>query len=604
MRFKQPIILVVLLTTSLLILSIPFWIFDLNNNTPIVLRCDLNTSVENLIEEFKQEGKNFTVPEFLHLYGEVTKFHFDNRNSSDYNDLIPYIVYNSTFYDLTPNSVIMIYYTCINNTKEQVMFLVEMDELYPEFYSFRKNRMENIKYSQNLAIRVRLYFHILLVNCSAQVVFATIIAITYLILWERHSLHGHLQLCYVLLEAIHRTGRLIYLAYFVEDKGAGNKYIYNANYLESCAKFDTFAEYIQISKLFWLTILVFDLWKTFGRGIVLLGKRKSKFVKYFAFAVLSPAVYTCAGLILQAWVWGYDCFYLLERRNETAFQIWRNTPSIFLFVCNLFFVISCYRKSKVMQKEGEFAQRNVTSRTDSSSRTRYSQVVAQVSPDGVLKSKYNTDCQMQSVILPYREGVMYTFGDKFISREAQGEFVFVDLKRSQWNWSPDSMFQIGCEDGDFFVKPGEGNMVIKNGVILNKTARPWLHFGDELGFMKYRNDISGGLAMFSFQERKYTTNWDKNGRNSAESGPENGAGLNFTPGKNQLIFSHILSHLSLGNLKNARLVCKQWDEQVSPLVRKKSIIRFSNYCTTPSMRFSWVSHPGPIGRLTVHSPSQ
>ncbi|OXA49881.1 hypothetical protein Fcan01_15939 [Folsomia candida] len=172
MRFKQPIILVVLLTTSLLILSIPFWIFDLNNNTPIVLRCDLNTSVENLIEEFKQEGKNFTVPEFLHLYGEVTKFHFDNRNSSDYNDLIPYIVYNSTFYDLTPNSVIMIYYTCINNTKEQ-----------------------------------------------------------------RHSLHGHLQLCYVLLEAIHRTGRLIYLAYFVEDKGAGNKYIYNANYLESCAKF-------------------------------------------------------------------------------------------------------------------------------------------------------------------------------------------------------------------------------------------------------------------------------------------------------------------------------------------------------------------------------
>ncbi|OXA49277.1 hypothetical protein Fcan01_15940 [Folsomia candida] len=189
----------------------------------------------------------------------------------------------------------------------------------------------------------------------------------------------------------------------------------------------------------------------------------------------------------------------------------------------------------------------------------------------------------------------YTFGDKFISREAQGEFVFVDLKRSQWNWSPDSMFQIGCEDGDFFVKPGEGNMVIKNGVILNKTARPWLHFGDELGFMKYRNDISGGLAMFSFQERKYTTNWDKNGRNSAESGPENGAGLNFTPGKNQLIFSHILSHLSLGNLKNARLVCKQWDEQVSPLVRKKSIIRFSNYCTTPSMRFSWYS----VGQMST-----
>ncbi|OXA40366.1 hypothetical protein Fcan01_24830 [Folsomia candida] len=283
MQFKQPLILVVLLTSSFLILSIPFWIFDLNNDTSIVPRCDLNPSVENITEEVKKRnGQNFTYPDLLQLYGEITKY-FDNRNFSDYNDLIPYIVYNSTFYDLMQFTEMMIYYTCINNTKEQLMFLVKMDELYPEFYSYWKSKGE--KYN------------------DPKSVFAIMIATTYLLLWERHSLHGYLQLCYVLVEAVHRTGRLIYVAYFANDKGLGNQYIYSAKYLTRCAKFDTFFGYIHTSRQLWLTILVFDLWKTFGRRISLPGNRKLKFVKYFGFAVLSPAVYICAGLILQVSVW-------------------------------------------------------------------------------------------------------------------------------------------------------------------------------------------------------------------------------------------------------------------------------------------------------------
>ncbi|OXA49443.1 hypothetical protein Fcan01_15618 [Folsomia candida] len=375
MELKQPLILVLLLTSSFLILSLSFWIFDLNNNIPIVLRCDMNDLVEKETEKSNQTGENFDYPEFFRVDGRITKFFNqtgNNANFSNFNELIPYLVYNATFYNVTPTIAILFYYECINNTKEKIIFTTEMDELYPEFYATRRNIVESkggdeVKYFRDEEKRDIFYFRLLLLNSSAQLVFGTLIAITYLLLWERHSLHGHLQLCYVLSEAVYRTGKLIYLAIFLNGIRS-TQFSYNRKYLQNCAKFDTFSAYNYNAKLLWLTLLVYDLWKTFGNGIVLPGSRKSKFVKHFAFAILSPAVYTCAGLILQTTVWGYDCSMLLYRRNKMVSQILGNAPSIILFACNLFFVISCYRKSKMMQKEGEFAQRNVTSRTDSSSR--------------------------------------------------------------------------------------------------------------------------------------------------------------------------------------------------------------------------------------------
>ncbi|XP_021958600.2 uncharacterized protein LOC110854473 [Folsomia candida] len=229
--------------------------------------------------------------------------------------------------------------------------------------------------------------------------------------------------------------------------------------------------------------------------------------------------------------------------------------------------------------------------------------------DAVVKPKYNTDCEMWSVILPCREGYKYTIGDKFILRGAQGEFVFLNLKPVKWNWSPTSLVEIYCESGRYFIKPGEGNLVMKNGVILDTTARRLLCFGAELGFAKYRNDISGGLAMFTFEKREYATNWDQSRimrQNSGGSGLENSAGLNFNPGQNQVIFSHILSFLSMGNLLNARLVCKQWGDQVTPIVRKKSIINFASWMITPSLRFTRYVHEmknvAPWPNWQIHCP--
>ncbi|OXA49273.1 uncharacterized protein LOC118436832 [Folsomia candida] len=236
--------------------------------------------------------------------------------------------------------------------------------------------------------------------------------------------------------------------------------------------------------------------------------------------------------------------------------------------------------------------------------------MAKTPSDGVLKPKYNTDCEMRSVILPYREGVKYTFGDEFISREEQGEFVFLNVKPIKWNWSPTSLVEISCEAGKYLVKSGEVNIVIKNGVILDVLAYSgtWLNFGDELQFTKYHDDISGGLAMFTFQKRECATNWDTTvGQNSIGSGvEENSSGLNFNPGLNQVIFSHIVSHLSLGNLLSVRLVCKQWDKHVAPLVRKKCVINFRNSSTTPSLKFSRYVHEmkgvAPFPNWTINCP--
>ncbi|XP_035702352.1 uncharacterized protein LOC118433940 [Folsomia candida] len=212
--------------------------------------------------------------------------------------------------------------------------------------------------------------------------------------------------------------------------------------------------------------------------------------------------------------------------------------------------------------------------------------------DGVLESKRGNSqyCNMRSAILPYRDREKYTIGDKFTSWEAQGQLIFISVwGHPNWNFLPTSLVEISCEFDHFWVKPLEGNLVLKNGVNLDLNVRTRLNFGDELAFTKHRNNVDHGLAIFTFKQREYVSNWDKCDKASIKGVPDDVANLalDFTPDRNQLVFSHILSYLPLGTLKNARLVCKHWDEQVFPILRMKSAIGFETRfhrddVTTPS----------------------
>ncbi|XP_035711430.1 uncharacterized protein LOC118436881 [Folsomia candida] len=196
-------------------------------------------------------------------------------------------------------------------------------------------------------------------------------------------------------------------------------------------------------------------------------------------------------------------------------------------------------------------------------------------PDGVFKAKFNTDSDHWSVILPYIDGQKYTIGDTCISRETQGEFVYLKpevwTKRSAnpWNWS--FGLEIFCKNWHYWVKAVEGDGIFQNGVKLDDKVKTKLNFGDVFTVTKFRNDISGGLAIFTFEKREYPENWDRNKKICTS---ENPAELNVAF-QNDLIFFKILSLLSVGSLKNARLVCRHWNNQVSPILRKKCVINLN-----------------------------
>ncbi|XP_035711429.1 uncharacterized protein LOC118436880 [Folsomia candida] len=105
-----------------------------------------------------------------------------------------------------------------------------------------------------------------------------------------------------------------------------------------------------------------------------------------------------------------------------------------------------------------------------------------------------------------------------------------------------------------------------------------LNFGDIFTVTKLRNDISGGLAIFTFERRSYPENWEASDKISTAD-TTSAAGSNvthFTLDRNHLIFSKIMSYLSVRSLKNARLVSRKWKKQVTPILRKKSALTFDD----------------------------
>ncbi|XP_035711432.1 uncharacterized protein LOC118436882 [Folsomia candida] len=191
-------------------------------------------------------------------------------------------------------------------------------------------------------------------------------------------------------------------------------------------------------------------------------------------------------------------------------------------------------------------------------------------PDGVLKAKFNTEADYWSVILPYIERRKYTIGDTYTSWDTQGEFVFFTTKSDKWNWS--FGLEIFCDLDSYWVKAFKGDYIFQNGVKVDDEVKTRVNFGDTFTMTKLRNDISGGLAIFAFEKREYPTDVDYCKKIMCDS--DNAKELNFTLGRNKLIFSHILSYLSLRSLKNARLVCRHWDEEASPILQKKCAINF------------------------------
>ncbi|XP_035711206.1 uncharacterized protein LOC118436732 [Folsomia candida] len=153
-------------------------------------------------------------------------------------------------------------------------------------------------------------------------------------------------------------------------------------------------------------------------------------------------------------------------------------------------------------------------------------------PDGVFQAKSNTGSDDWSVILPYIDRRKYTIGDKYISWATQGDFVFFRTKGDQWNWR--FGLEILCDDDFYWVKPGQGDIIFQNGVKLDDKVETRLNFNDTLIVTKLRNNISGGLAIFTFNKREYPENWDtckKMELCGSEKAPES----SFTLDRNQLV---------------------------------------------------------------------
>ncbi|XP_035702661.1 uncharacterized protein LOC118434050 [Folsomia candida] len=187
-------------------------------------------------------------------------------------------------------------------------------------------------------------------------------------------------------------------------------------------------------------------------------------------------------------------------------------------------------------------------------------------PDGVFKAKFNTEAYYWSVVLPYVDHKKYTIGHTYTSWETQGDFIFFRTTCTQlgtWNWN--FGLEILCEDHEYWVKALKGDEIFKNGVKLDDEVKKPLNFGDTFTMIKRRNDISGGLAIFSFEKREYRNLLEYCRKTCAS---DNAKELNFMLDRNQLIFSKVLSHLSVRSLKNARLVCRHWDEEVTPVLQK------------------------------------
>ncbi|OXA44299.1 hypothetical protein Fcan01_20887 [Folsomia candida] len=157
-------------------------------------------------------------------------------------------------------------------------------------------------------------------------------------------------------------------------------------------------------------------------------------------------------------------------------------------------------------------------------------------------------------VLENVEGQKYTLGDTSSESKPDGKFLFwCDPGRPKV-----SLCEIISKDGNFWITPFEEIPLYLNNVESKETTK--LQHGDELSLQIVEEGHVGSL--------KFTTPklyWDHSELDF------NGV---FTPGQNPLILSQIFSYLNLHELKLARLVAPEWNQEAIRHIKKQAVVNF------------------------------
>ncbi|XP_035708404.1 uncharacterized protein LOC118435953 isoform X2 [Folsomia candida] len=97
---------------------------------------------------------------------------------------------------------------------------------------------------------------------------------------------------------------------------------------------------------------------------------------------------------------------------------------------------------------------------------------------GCVTAESEADMWQQYSTLPYIEDQKYTFGSKYISRDDQGEFIFVQTEQN-----PGNLAEITCSGGNYWVKPAGKRIVLVNDYQLEKNCRTKLNDGDKIALL-------------------------------------------------------------------------------------------------------------------------
>ncbi|OXA40795.1 hypothetical protein Fcan01_24616 [Folsomia candida] len=125
-------------------------------------------------------------------------------------------------------------------------------------------------------------------------------------------------------------------------------------------------------------------------------------------------------------------------------------------------------------------------------------------------------------------------------------------------------------------------VALVNGYRLEKNCRRKLKYSDKialLGKVRPRRGLNTpgikheSLNGFFLFKEGYRPIERQNAEDPSMTGDEDS--VEFTPGQNHLILSHIFSYLTFNTLKRARLVCTKWDEEAVRILKKKSTVSFN-----------------------------
>ncbi|OXA54126.1 hypothetical protein Fcan01_10255 [Folsomia candida] len=129
-----------------------------------------------------------------------------------------------------------------------------------------------------------------------------------------------------------------------------------------------------------------------------------------------------------------------------------------------------------------------------------------------------------------------------------------------------------------YIENQKKRIVLVNDDRLEKNCRTKLNHEDKIALLgkvrpkrglnrEIKHESLNGFFLF------------KEGRRAIElqegedpSIPDDEDKVDFTPGQNYLVLSHIFSYLPFNTLKMARLVCSQWDEEAARILKKISTV--------------------------------